>query len=177
MLQAVLEVTLPGVLEQRHGPPAWAGIALAGLAVTSIVGSFLYGLRRWFGRPHTHTLILSGVFALIVAAAGAVGSPVVTVVLVAACGLFQAAASTARSLTVTDTIPAGAWPVGFSLLYSVGAVGFTAASALSALFLAMGSANVLLIVVGVGGLTVLAAVEVLGRPSQSERIVPGVKPL
>ncbi|MDT3397867.1 hypothetical protein RKE29_14645 [Streptomyces sp. B1866] len=155
-LHAVLEVTPPSVLGQRHGPPAWAGIALSGLAVTSVAGSFLYGLRRWFGRPHTHTLIFAGGFSLMVTVVGVVWSPVVTVVLVAACGLFQAAASTARSLTVTDVLPADDWSVGFSLLYSFGAVGFTGASAVSALFLAAGSAEVLLIVFGPVGIVIFA---------------------
>ncbi|QDY79898.1 MFS transporter [Streptomyces qinzhouensis] len=152
MLQAVLEVALPGIIGDRDGPPAWAGLALSGLAVTSIVGSFLYGLRRWAGRPHHHTLVLSGVFALIVTAVGMISSPVKTVVLVAACGFFQAAATTARSLTVTEVLPAEDWPVGFSLLYSWGAVGFTVATGVSALFLAAGVADALLTVFGVIGL-------------------------
>jgi hypothetical protein len=50
MMQAVIEVTLPSILEQRDGSPALAGIALSGLAVASIAGSFLYGFRRWLGR-------------------------------------------------------------------------------------------------------------------------------
>ncbi|AZK97490.1 MULTISPECIES: MFS transporter [Streptomyces] len=149
MLQAVLEVALPGIIGDRDGPPAWAGLALSGLAVTSIVGSFLYGLRRWRGRPHHHTLVLSGVFALIVTAVGLTASPVMTVVLVTGCGFFHAAATTSRSLTVTEVLPAEDWPVGFSLLYSWGAVGFTVASGISALFLAAGNADVLLIAFGV----------------------------
>ncbi|MCM2387300.1 MFS transporter [Streptomyces albipurpureus] len=172
MLQAVLEVSLPSVLGERHGPPAWAGIALSGLAVTSIVGSFLYGLRRWFGRPHTHTLLLAGVFALMVAAVGVVRSPVMTVVLVAACGFFQAAASTARSLTVTDVLPAHAWSVGFSLLYSFGAVGFTVASAVSALFLATGSAAVLLVILGVAGLVIFALTWWREHVTVARKVVP-----
>ncbi|MFJ8228903.1 hypothetical protein ACIQ9E_02925 [Streptomyces sp. NPDC094448] len=152
MLQAVLEVALPGIIGDRDGPPAWAGLALSGLAVTSIVGSFLYGLRRWRGRPHHHTLVLSVVFALIVTATGLISSPVVTVVLVTACGFFHAAATTSRSLTVTEVLPAEDWPVGFSLLYSWGAVGFTVASGISALFLAAGTADALLIAFGVIGL-------------------------
>ncbi|MFF3551927.1 hypothetical protein ACFYXL_00765 [Streptomyces tsukubensis] len=149
MLQAVLEVALPGIIGDRDGPPAWAGLALSGLAVTSIVGSFFYGLRRWRGRPHHHTLVLSGVFALIVTAVGLTASPVMTVVLVTGCGFFQAAATTSRSLTVTEVLPAEDWPVGFSLLYSWGAVGFTVASGISALFLAAGNPDVLLIAFGV----------------------------
>ncbi|MEW1546479.1 hypothetical protein [Streptomyces tsukubensis] len=152
MLQAVLEVALPGIIAGRDGPPAWAGLALSALAVTSIAGSFLYGHRRRPGRPHHHALVLSAVFALIVVFVGLTPSPVVTVVLVAVCGFFHAAATTARSLTVTEVLPAEDWPVGFSLLYSWGAVGFTLASGVSALFLAAGKADALLIVFGAIGL-------------------------
>jgi MFS family permease len=156
MLEAVVEIGLPSILEDRHGSPAWAGIALSVCAVTSIVGSLLYGLRRWSGRPHTHTLVFAGLFALMVAAAGAVQSPVIAVVLVSGCGLFQAPASTARSLALTEALPAEAWPVAFSLLYSVGAVGFTIASGLTALFLVTGSAAALLVTGGLAALGIFA---------------------
>lgn len=148
-MQAAVEVTLPSVLEQRGGPPGWAGIALSALAISSIAGSFLYGLRRWAGRTLVHTLVLACLFGLIVASVGVVNSPVATVVLVASAGFFQAAASTARSLTVTETLPASSWSVGFSVLYSLGAVGFTLASAVSALFLATAGAATFLTILGI----------------------------
>jgi hypothetical protein len=71
------------------------------------------------------------------------------VVLVAVSGFFQAAASTARGLTVTDALPASSWPVGFSVLYSCAAVGFTVASGVSAMFLVTNSAAVLMIALAI----------------------------
>ena len=156
-MQAAVEVTLPSVVEHRGGPPAWAGVALSALAVTSVVGSLVYGLRRWPGRALGHTLALASLFGLVVASVGLVGSPVATVALVACAGFFQAAASTARSLTVMDALPADSWSAGFSVLYSWGAVGFTAASAVSALFLAAGDAAILLSCLGSGSCAVFAA--------------------
>ncbi|OLF05681.1 hypothetical protein BLA60_34765 [Actinophytocola xinjiangensis] len=149
-VQAAVEVSLPGVLERRGGPPEWAGIALSALAVSSVAGSFLYGLRRWAGPALLHTLLLASVFGAIVAAVGVLDSPVATVALVGCAGFFQAAASTARSLTVTDALPPADWSAGFSVLYAWGAVGFTVASAAGALFLATGDPAVLLTALGAG---------------------------
>lgn len=154
MIEAVLQVALPGIMEERQSSPELAGVALSGLAVASMAGSFLYGLRRWLGAPHLHTLVFASLYAVIVVVAGVTRSPVATVALVASAGFFQAIASTARSLTVTDTLPASSWSVGFSVLYSCAAVGFTLSSAVSALFLAAGSATALLIVLGVVGLAI-----------------------
>lgn len=172
-MQAAVEVTLPSLLEQRGGPPGWAALALSALAVSSIVGSFLYGLRRWAGRALAHTLVLASLFGLVVAAVGLVDSPVATVALVACAGFVQAAASTARSLTITEVLPADSWSVGFSVLYSLGAVGFTLASVVSALFLARAGAAVFLAVLGLGACAVFALTgwreRVTARPRPPER--------
>ncbi|MGW4112186.1 MFS transporter [Actinosynnema sp. NPDC004786] len=162
-LQAAVEVTLPSLLEHRGAPAAWAGAALSALAVSSIAGSFLYGLRRRPGNALRHTLVLASLFALVVVAVGVVRSPVATVVLVGCAGFFQAAASTARSLTVTEALPAGSWSVGFSVLYSFAAVGFTAASVVSAVFLAAGDAAVFSTALGVGACAVFALVGAVER--------------
>ncbi|MFF2086960.1 hypothetical protein ACFVVM_24565 [Nocardia sp. NPDC058176] len=158
MIEAVLEVTLPSILEQRDGPPLWAGLALSGLAVASIAGSFTYGLRRWPGHPETHTLIFAGLFTVVAVATGLAHSPAATVALVALAGLFQAPANTARGLAVMDALPPHAWSVGFSLLYSCGAVGFTLASAVAALFLVTDSAAIMLIVLGTAGFVIFAGI-------------------
>jgi hypothetical protein len=158
MIEAVLQVALPGIMEERRGSPELAVVALSGLAVASMAGSLLYGLRRWLGPPHPHTLVFASLYAVIVVVAGVMRSPVATVALVASAGFFQAIASTARSLTVTDTLPPSAWSVCFSVLYSCAAVGFTLSSAVSALFLAAGSATALLIALGLAGFTIFVII-------------------
>ncbi|KZM71643.1 hypothetical protein AWN90_02650 [Nocardia terpenica] len=157
MITSVLDVTLPGILEQRDASRAWAGVALSGLAATSIAGSFVYGLRRWPGRPHQHTLGLATIFAAIVVLAGLVSLPLLTVALVVIAGLFEAPASTARGLAVSDDLPTDAWPVGFSLLYSCGGIGYALASALSAVFLVATNAVTTLTILAVAGFSVVLA--------------------
>lgn len=172
-LQAVVEVTLPGVVEGRGGAAGWAGVALSLLAVFSVVGSFVYGVRRWRGSVLGHTLVLASLFGGVVVGVGVVGSVVATVVLVGVAGFFQAAASTARGVSVAEALPVEEWSVAFSVLYSCGAVGFAVASGVAAVVLAGGGGEGLLVGTGVGGCAVFLVVGVVRVRGSVGRVVAG----
>jgi len=155
-LFAATELMLPALLEQRHIAVGWSGPLLAWFALACAGGALGYGLRTWPGSLRLQSLVLlvgmAGSVALIVILPGLPGIAVGLLV----AGLFQAGAMVSRSLTLRDRLPSHAHAPAYSIMYAVGAVGYSSSAAASAVVLEVASASVAIVVGVVVTLVIIA---------------------
>lgn len=128
-LLAALDVLLPALIASHGAPQVISGLALAGLAAASMMSSAVYGSRNWKGQPGTHAqwaLVAMGVLVASMSVADhALWLAVVLCVLV---GATDAPALLGRNIALTRDLAPTEWPVGFSLLYASGGIGYTIGS-------------------------------------------------
>ncbi|MFD5701745.1 MFS transporter, partial [Streptomyces lasiicapitis] len=177
-LLALAELVLPALLEQRSISVGMAGPLLAGLAVGSAVGSFVYGLRTWPGRLRTQSLVLM----LAVSGCLAVVALLPTAAWIAAglavAGVLQAGAMLTRNLTLREVLPPSALAAGYSVMYAAIGAGYAASGSLAGGLLSVTTPSTA-ILAGVGLSLVLTLVGALaevrpgpaggggGRPTQT----------
>ena len=136
-LLALAELVLPALLEQREISVGMSGPLLAGLAVSSAAGSFVYGLRRWPGRLRTQSLVcmlgvsgcLAAVAVLPTAAWLAVG--------LACAGFLQAGSMLTRNLTLREVLPPSALAAGYSLMYAAVGAGYAVSGSMAGALLSV----------------------------------------
>lgn len=166
---ALAELVLPALLEQRGIDVGWAGPLLAGLAVGSAVGSFVYGLRRWPGRLRTQSVVLmSGVSGCLALVAVVPGVGWMFAVLGVA-GVLQAGAMLTRNLSLREVLPPSALAAGYSVMYASVGAGYAASGSLAGGLLNVVAPSTA-ILAGVALGVVLTVVGVLGevRPAAAE---------
>ncbi len=155
-LLSAAELILTPLLEFRQFQTGWAGVLLTVFSVSSAVGAFFYGLRKWPGSVRVQSLVLlvvmSGCVALIAVAPGLVGIAIVLVV----GGLSQAAVAVTRNLSLRESLPESAHTAGYSVMYAVQGIGYTLTATLTALVLA--SFSPVTAMVGAAVLTLLLTV-------------------
>jgi hypothetical protein len=131
-LFALVELTLPALLEQRAIHVGWAGPLLAGFSIAAILGATLYGARgRWPGSVRAQSMVLllgSTACVTLVATAGSL--PWIAGSLVMA-GLFQSGVQLTRNLSLRAALPARAHAAGYSVLYAATAVGYAGSAILA----------------------------------------------
>ncbi|MFD9075882.1 MFS transporter, partial [Streptomyces lasiicapitis] len=161
-LLALAELVLPALLEQRSISVGMAGPLLAGLAVGSAVGSFVYGLRSWPGRLRTQSLVLM----LSVCGCLAVVALLPTVAWIAAglavAGVLQAGAMLTRNLTLREVLPPSALAAGYSVMYAAIGAGYAASGSLAGGLLSVTTPSTA-ILAGVGLSLVLTLVGALAE--------------
>ncbi|MFF1376609.1 MFS transporter [Streptomyces sp. NPDC058308] len=168
---ALAELVLPALLEQRGIEVGWAGPLLAGLALGSAVGSFVYGLRRWPGRLRTQSMVLmfsvSGCLALVAVLPGVRWLLAVLVV----AGVLQAGAMLTRNLSLREVLPPSALAAGYSVMYASVGAGYAASGSLAGGLLSVVSPSTA-ILAGVGLGVVLTVIGVLGevKPAGAEAV-------
>lgn len=175
-LLALAELVLPALLEQRSISVGMAGPLLAGLAVGSAVGSFVYGLRTWPGRLRTQSLVLmlsvSGCLAVValLPSAGwlAVGLCVA--------GVLQAGAMLTRNLALREVLPPSALAAGYSVMYAAIGAGYAASGSLAGALLSVTTPSTA-ILAGVGLSVVLTLVGGLAEVRPGPRGGAPVPPL
>ncbi|MFJ3672128.1 MFS transporter [Streptomyces sp. NPDC090106] len=130
-LLGLAELTLPALLEQRGIAVGWSGPMLAGLAVGSGLGAFVYGLRSWPGRLRARSVVLMcGMSVFVTLAALAPGAAGIAVALVLA-GTLQSGALITRNLSLREAVPAGALAAGYSVMYAAAGAGYAATGSLA----------------------------------------------
>ncbi|MGV9673972.1 MFS transporter [Nocardia sp. NPDC003482] len=152
-VMAALDVLLPALLAERRAPTVLSGITLAVLAAVSIVCSGVYGARKWPGTASAHSqgaIVAMGVLMIVVGIATPLWISLTVCVLI---GAAQAPALIGRNIALTRDLPEAQWPVGFSLLYSAGGVGYTLGSTVAGQILEYGSVTTAF--AGLGALAVL----------------------
>ncbi|MEV7190947.1 MFS transporter [Streptomyces sp. NPDC093510] len=159
---ALAELVLPALLEQRGIGVGWAGPLLAGLAVGSAVGSFVYGLRRWPGRLRTQSMVLMfglcgclGLVAVVPGVGWMFG-------VLAVAGVLQAGAMLTRNLSLRELLPPSALAAGYSVMYAAVGAGYAASGSLAGGLLSFVSPSTA-VLAGVGLGVVLTVVGVLGE--------------
>ncbi|WP_239590115.1 MFS transporter [Streptomyces aureoverticillatus] len=175
-LLALAELVLPALLEQRSISVGMAGPLLAGLAVGSAVGSFVYGLRTWPGRLRTQSLVLM----LSVCGCLAVVALLPTVAWIAAglavAGVLQAGAMLTRNLTLREVLPPSALAAGYSVMYAAIGAGYAASGSLAGGLLSVTTPSAA-ILAGVGLSLVLTLVGALAEVRPGPRGGAPVPPL
>ncbi|MDQ8704610.1 MFS transporter [Streptomyces sp. LHD-70] len=162
-LLGLAELILPALLEHRGIPLALAGPLLAGFAVGSGVGSFLYGLRdSWPGRLPTQSLVLLLTLSACVALVAVLPSALWMGVGLLAAGVLQAGAMLTRNLQLRRVLPAEALAAGYSVMYAAVGAGYAAAGSLSGALLTAVEPDVA-ILAGVGLTLVLTVVGAVGE--------------
>lgn len=135
-LSAVAELVLPALLEYRHVNVGLAGVLLPAFAVVSAVGAFCYGLRTWPGTVRAQSLaFLLAATASVVAVALLPGAVGIGVSFLAA-GFFQSVVLVTRNLRVREVLPRRAHAGGYSFMYAVQGVGYSASAVLAGMLLA-----------------------------------------
>ncbi|MGH4029663.1 MFS transporter [Actinomycetota bacterium Odt1-20B] len=157
---ALAELVLPALLEQRGIEVGWAGPLLAGLAIGSGVGSFVYGLRGWPGRLRTQSLVMMLTVSGCVALVSVLPSAVLMAAVLAVAGFFQAGAMLTRNLMLREILPPSALAAGYSVMYAAVGAGYAASGSLAgALLNAVAPSTAILAGVGLSlVLTVVGAV-------------------
>ncbi|MFD0418108.1 MFS transporter [Streptomyces sp. NPDC127108] len=130
-LLALAELVLPALLEQREISVGMSGPLLAGLAVSSAAGSFVYGLRKWPGRLRTQSLVcmlgVSGCLAVV-----AVLPTAMWLAIGLACaGFLQAGSMLTRNLTLREVLPPSALAAGYSLMYAAVGAGYAVSGSMA----------------------------------------------
>ncbi|MFE5189507.1 MFS transporter [Streptomyces sp. NPDC056628] len=130
-LLGLVELTLPALLEQRGIGVGWSGPLLAGMAVGSGAGAFVYGLRAWPGRLRSRSVALMCGMSVFVALLALIPEgPGMAVALVLA-GILQSGALITRNLSLRDALPPGALAAGYSVLYAAAGAGYAATGSLA----------------------------------------------
>ena len=131
-LFALVELTLPALLEQRAIHVGWAGPLLAGFSIAAILGATLYGARgRWPGSVRAQSMVLLlGATACVTLVATAGSLPWIAGSLVIA-GLFQSGVQLTRNLSLRAALPARAHAAGYSVLYAATGVGYAGSAILA----------------------------------------------
>jgi MFS family permease len=131
-LFALVELTLPALLEQRAIHVGWAGPMLAGFSIAAILGATLYGARgSWPGSVRAQSMVLLlGATACVTLVATAGSLPWIAVSLVMA-GLFQSGVQLTRNLSLRAALPARAHAAGYSVLYAATGVGYAGSAILA----------------------------------------------
>ncbi|MFD9881725.1 MFS transporter [Streptomyces alboflavus] len=130
-LLALAELVLPALLEQRGISVGMSGPLLAGLAVSSAAGSFVYGLRRWPGRLRTQSLVcMLGVSGCLAAVAVLPTAAWLAVGLTCA-GFLQAGSMLTRNLTLREVLPPSALAAGYSLMYAAVGAGYAVSGSMA----------------------------------------------
>lgn len=161
-LLAALDVLLPALIAAHHAPQVISGITLAGLAAASMISSAIYGSRNWRGHASTHAQWALLVMGALVAAISLVDHSLwLTVPLCVLVGAADAPALLGRNIALTNDLAPTEWPVGFSLLYASGGIGYTIGSTAAGQLIerattTTGFAVVGLVVIGIVPLATLA---------------------
>lgn len=167
---ALAELVLPALLEQRGIAVGWAGPLLAGLAVGSAAGSFVYGLRRWPGRLRTQSMVLMfglcgclGLVAVVPGVGWMFG-------VLGVAGVLQAGAMLTRNLSLRELLPPSALAAGYSVMYAAVGAGYAASGSLAGGLLSVVPPSTA-ILAGVALGVVLTVIGVLGevKPLEGSR--------
>ncbi|MFM9368315.1 MFS transporter [Streptomyces sp. Da 82-17] len=162
-LLGLAELILPALLEHRGIPLALAGPLLAGFAIGSGIGSFLYGLRdAWPGRLPVQSLVLLLTVSACVALVAVLPSALWMGVGLLVAGVLQAGAMLTRNLQLRRVLPAEALAAGYSVMYAAVGAGYAAAGSLSGVLLKVVEPDAA-ILAGVGLTLVLTVVGAAGE--------------
>lgn len=122
---AALDVLLPAFLAKAGQPPALAGALLGCIALLSIGCSVVYTSRKWPGSPATHSQLAVMTMGVLLIATGLSHELWLGLLLCGLIGAAQAPALLGRNIALTRALAQPDWPLGFSLMYSAGGVGYT----------------------------------------------------
>ncbi|GHE73859.1 hypothetical protein GCM10018785_47450 [Streptomyces longispororuber] len=168
-LLALAELVLPALLEQRGLPVGLAGPLLAGFAIGSAVGAFVYGLRAWPGRLRTQSLVLMlAVNGCVAAVAVLPGTAALTTGLLCA-GVLQAGVMLSRNLTLREVLPPSVLAAGYSVMYAAVGAGYAVTGALAGGLLRVVAPSTA-ILAGVGLTVVLTLVGTLTELRPARRV-------
>ncbi|MFC5636336.1 MFS transporter [Streptomyces bullii] len=175
-LLGLAELVLPALLEQRGIEVGWAGPLLAGLAVGSGLGAFLYGLRAWPGRLGTRSAVLMcGMSACVVVAALSPTTAGIAAALVVG-GMLQACVLVTRNLSLREAVPPEAVAAGYSVMYAAASAGYAATGSLAGLLLKV-TAPSTAVLAGVGLALVLTAAGWWGEVRPAGSTARGDRPV
>ncbi|MGW0536069.1 MFS transporter [Streptomyces sp. NPDC003032] len=166
---ALAELVLPALLEQRGIEVGWAGPLLAGLAIGSAVGSFVYGLRTWPGRLRTQSMVMMFAVAGCLATVAVLPGVGWLLAVLGVAGVLQAGAMLTRNLSLREVLPPSALAAGYSVMYAAVGAGYAASGSLAGGLLSVVSPSTA-ILAGVGLGVLLTVIGVLGevKPPVSE---------
>lgn len=160
-MMAGLDVLLPALLDDNGAPTVLAGVTLAALAAASIVCSAIYGSRKWPGSARLHSLAAIVAMSALMVITGLVSGVTAALIVIVAVGIAEAPALLGRSISLTNELPPSQWPVGFSLLYSAGGVGYTIGSVLAGGLVERFDAGTGFVVIGAVSAAAISVIAVL----------------
>jgi hypothetical protein len=131
-ISAVAELDLTPLLQSRHDPVGLAGVLLVGFGALSALGSFLYGLRTWPGSPRRHSQLFLAATAVAIVVEATVPHLAGIVIGFLAAGCLQPVVMITRSLSLRTQLPENAQTAGYSLMYSIQGIGYSATAAIAA---------------------------------------------
>lgn len=134
-IAALGELLISPLLRERGLSIAWAGPLLGAGAVAAIVGTDIYGQRKWsWSYRRQATWLLTGIAAcqLLMALSG---NLMIFAVAVVASGLLESALLMVRNLSLAKALPPDQQAAGYSVMYAAVGVGYIAAATLVAVAL------------------------------------------
>lgn len=161
-LLALAELVLPALLEQRGIAVGWAGPLLAGTAVGSTVGAFVYGLRDWPGRLPTQSLVLLSGVSVCVTLVVLIPALAWLAVGLFLAGTLQGSAMITRNLTLRAALPPSAVAAGYSVMYAAVSAGYAVTGSLAGALLRFVEPSTV-ILVGAGLLLTMTVIGALGE--------------
>jgi predicted MFS family arabinose efflux permease len=152
-----LEVALPAFAD-AHGSAAFAGLLLAGVACSSMLGGLWYGSRTW-SIDHASLLVrLSALFAIALAPLALADSMVVMFLLLLVTGFVIAPWAATTYVIVGRLAPAGAVTEAFTWEATAAIAGISIGGALSGVLVESASVSVAFVVAaGVAGVAAVTA--------------------
>lgn len=174
-MMAGLDVLLPALLDHNGAPTVLAGVTLAALAAASIACSAIYGSREWPGTARLHSLAAIFAMSALMVIAGLVSGVTAALIAIVAVGIAEAPALLGRSISLTNELPPSQWPVGFSLLYSAGGVGYTLGSVLAGGLVERFDAGTGFVIIGAASAAAISVIAVFDRRT-SRTAIPRNRP-
>jgi hypothetical protein len=149
-------------LQYRGHSAGLAGPILMVFSGVSALGAFLYGTRKWPGGVRGQSLVALAATAVGVVVYGLVGPLAGLIGGLLFAALFQSVVMVTRNLSLRERLPEVAHAAGYSTMYAVQGVGYTAAAIGAAVMLDHVS-PVAAVLIGVALTVLLAGVSALAE--------------
>ena len=164
---SVAEVGAPARLTELNVEAGFAGVLLAGFAVGSVLGGFLYGYVKPPVRAAQRCYVLLAALSAALLPAAVPGPTWQLVCAFCAAGLISGPLFTARNHALQNTADERDWGVAFSALYSASSLGYGLAGVATALLLGPLGAGYTLLLALCATMLVAAIAALKGRGSRT----------
>lgn len=161
-LVAGAELALPALLEFRHIAVGASGVLLSAFAAVSALGAYAYGLRSWPGAVRMRSMVFLFATAAGIALTAVLPTLAGITVGILLAGLCQSVVMVTRNLSLRERLPGRLHASGYSIMYAIQGIGYSATAVLIAFALARSTPSVA-ILTGVGFTLLLSTISAMAE--------------